>query len=115
VVPPGYYIKLLSASSGSLVKCPINITAGGVTQGYFRAGWKSYKDPSVQDPGDGIAACTPCGENIVSALTDIDEMNSGDDPTKLVAGSAASCCKWFQNCVHQKLVALLFNALIPLP
>eukprot|EP00775_Hariotina_reticulata_P008849 gene8849-9028_t len=90
MVPPGYYIKL-SGSSGSLEKCPINVTAGGVTQGYFRAGWKTYLDLTVRESGSGTTACTPCGENIVSALTDIDEMNSGDDPTKLVAGSPASC------------------------
>jgi hypothetical protein len=72
--------------TGSLTACPTNVTG----QGYYRSGWTSYNDVKAQS-ADGTTACTPCGPGILSALTDIDEKEGGNDTSKLVAGSSYSC------------------------
>ncbi|KAF8060463.1 hypothetical protein HT031_004639 [Scenedesmus sp. PABB004] len=95
MVPPGYYIDASNPSSPSMQKCRTILTHGSpsITEGFYREGWLHYKDPAARDAvsADGAAACTPCGDGILSEWTDIDEREDANDTTKVVAASSASC------------------------
>jgi hypothetical protein len=88
----------------TIAKCPISITKSGVSQGCDRSGWAQFTDPSIREgpDGDGSSACTACGAGVLSELTDIDELNGGDNPApedgstitaSRVATSQQSCCE----------------------
>uniref|UniRef100_A0A383VQR0 Tyrosine-protein kinase ephrin type A/B receptor-like domain-containing protein n=1 Tax=Tetradesmus obliquus TaxID=3088 RepID=A0A383VQR0_TETOB len=86
VVPPGYFAKD-TATGGVLEQCPTT-PANSEVDGYYRPGWKSYKE--VLSTGDGTDKCIPCGAGIMSTPMDADEMPGVAADAKAPA-SSASC------------------------
>uniref|UniRef100_A0A383W8R7 Tyrosine-protein kinase ephrin type A/B receptor-like domain-containing protein n=1 Tax=Tetradesmus obliquus TaxID=3088 RepID=A0A383W8R7_TETOB len=90
VVPPGYFAK--DTHGGVLEQCPTtpaNPATRAEAEGYYRPGWKSYKEV-LSTTADGKDKCIPCGSDIRSRAMDADEMPGKSDTDKAPA-SSASC------------------------
>ncbi|WIA19769.1 hypothetical protein OEZ85_005683 [Tetradesmus obliquus] len=91
VVPPGYFVRDSAANAnGEMVQC-YTTPANSGAEGYYRPGWKSYKEVLSTNPAkDGKDICTKCGEDIMSAAVDADE-RPGAAAGSLAPATSAGC------------------------
>ncbi|WIA40047.1 hypothetical protein OEZ86_013466 [Tetradesmus obliquus] len=91
VVPPGYFVRDSAANAnGEMVQC-YTTPANREAEGYYRPGWKSYKEVLSTNPAkDGKDICTKCGEGIMSAAVDADE-RPGAAAGSLAPATSAGC------------------------